>query len=432
MNRWNLPVAALAAIGLLCLNAAAQDPQASKDTSGSTAKPAAADQTAPSAPATAAPAPAGDQTTATPAAATPPATTGDQAATTPAAADQAASTDQTPPANAKKKKKKDKPETDEQKKKDPDTIGDRDIGKGVNFYSLDKEIALGKQLAQEVERQAKIIDDPVIAEYVNRIGQNLVRNSDAKVPFTIKVLDTEEVNAFALPGGFFFVNSGLILKADSEAELAGVMAHEIAHVAARHGTRQATRGDIAQIATIPLIFMGGWTGYAIRQGMGLAIPMGFLTFSRAMESEADYLGLQYMYKAGYDPTAFVDFFEKIETLEKKKPGSVAKVFSTHPMTDDRIKKSQEEIQTILAPKPEYVVNTSEFNDVKSRLAMLHNRRKVTSNDPSRPQLRRAPGSGTAPVDSTDGTSTTNSDSDDRPTLKRRDSTTSSGSGGGGQ
>src|SRR5664279_4974586 len=212
-------------------------------------------------------------------------------------------------------------------KNDTDAIGARDVDKGINFYSLEKEIAMGKQLAQEVERQAKIIDDPIIAEYVNRVGQNLVRNSDAKVPFTIKVLDSEEVNAFALPGGFFFVNSGLMLKAETEAELAGVMAHEIAHVAARHGTRQATRGELINIGTIPLIFMGGWTGYAIRQGMGLAIPMGFLTFTRAFEREADYLGLQYLYKSGYDPTAFVDFFEKIQTLEKKKPGSMAKVFS---------------------------------------------------------------------------------------------------------
>ena len=215
------------------------------------------------------------------------------------------------------------------KKKDPEEIGNRDVGKGVNFYSLEKEIALGKQLAQEVERQAKIIDDPVIAEYVNRVGQNLVRNSDAKVPFTIKVLDSEEINAFALPGGFFFVNSGLILKADNEAELAGVMAHEIAHVAARHGTRQATRGTIINYASIPLIFMGGWTGYAIRQGAGLAIPLGFLTFSRGFESEADLLGLEYLYKTGYDPTSFVDFFEKIQSLEKRKPGTLSKVFSTH-------------------------------------------------------------------------------------------------------
>src|ERR1700746_1944591 len=161
------------------------------------------------------------------------------------------------------------------KKKDPDEIGNRDVGKGVNFYSIEKEIALGKALAQDVERQAKIIDEPVIAEYVNRLGQNLVRNSDAKVPFTIKVIDTEDVNAFALPGGFFFVNSGLILKADTEAELAGVMAHEIAHVAARHGTKQATRGEIAQLATIPLIFWGGWAGYGARQTASVALPIGF-------------------------------------------------------------------------------------------------------------------------------------------------------------
>jgi predicted Zn-dependent protease len=303
-------------------------------------------------------------------------------------------------------------------KDDPDAIGNRDVGSGVNFYSLEKEIALGKQLAQEVERQAKIIDDPVIAEYVNRVGQNIVRNSDAKVPFTIKVLDTEEVNAFALPGGFFFVNSGLILKADTEAELAGVMAHEIAHVACRHGTRNATKADLIQIGTIPLIFMGGWTGYAIRQGMGLAIPMGFLTFSRAAEREADHYGLQYLYKSGYDPTAFVDFFEKIETMERKKPGTISKVFSTHPMNDDRIKAAQEEIQKDLKPKPEYVVNTSEFNDVKGRLGMLHNRRKVDTEDPNRPRLRRAPGSGNGPVDQNGGTDQ-NTD-DDRPTLKRRD------------
>src|SRR5262252_8873244 len=307
------------------------------------------------------------------------------------------------------------------KKKDPEEIGNRDVGKGVNFYSLEKEIALGKQLAQEVERQAKIIDDPIIAEYVNRVGQNLVRNSDAKVPFTIKVLDSEEVNAFALPGGFFFVNSGLMLKAESEAELAGVMAHEIAHVAARHGTKQATKGELINIASIPLIFMGGWTGYAIRQGAGLAIPLGFLKFSQAMEAEADYLGLQYLYKSGYDPTAFVDFFEKIQTLEKKKPGTLSKVFSSHPPTDNRIKSAQREIQKILEAKPEYVVTTSEFNDVKGRLAMLHNRRKLDTNtDSNRPRLRRAPGSTTGPVDENEDGTKPKTDQDERPTLKRRD------------
>src|SRR5579883_2810199 len=305
------------------------------------------------------------------------------------------------------------------KKKDPDEIGNQDVGKGVNFYSLEKEIALGKQMAQEVEREAKIVDDPVIAEYVNRVGQNLVRNSDAKVPFTIKVLDSEEVNAFALPGGFFFVNSGLILDADNEAELAGVMAHEIAHVAARHGTRQATRGAIINYASLPLIFMGGWTGYAIYQGAGLAIPLGFLTFSRAFESEADMLGLEYMYKAGYDPTAFVDFFEKIQSLEKTKPGTLSKVFSTHPMTDDRIKAAQKNIQEILKAKPEYVLNTSEFMNAKERLAKLENRTKKVNEgkDAERPTLKRNPGSG-SPDSGSDGTA--KPDSDERPTLKRRD------------
>jgi predicted Zn-dependent protease len=300
------------------------------------------------------------------------------------------------------------------KKKDPDEIGNRDVGKGVNFYSLEKEIALGKGLAQEVERQAKIIDDPVIAEYVNRVGQNLVRNSDAKVPFTIKVIDTEEVNAFALPGGFFFVNSGLVLKADSEAELAGVMSHEIAHVAARHGTRQATRGEIAQLATIPLIFMGGWTGYGIRQAASVAIPVGFLSFSRGFESEADMLGLQYMYKSGYDPEAFVDFFEKIQSMEKKKPGTMSKVFSTHPMTEDRIQTAQKNIQVLLKERPEYVVTTSEFNDVKGRLMAMHNKRKVDNQDLNRPTLRKAPGAGTSGNDKDKGAG-----DDDRPTLKRR-------------
>ncbi len=299
---------------------------------------------------------------------------------------------------------------------DVNAIGHRNVGHGLNFYSLEHEIALGKQLAQEVERQAKIVDDPVIAEYVNRVGQNLVRNSDAKVPFTIKVIDSEEVNAFALPGGFFFVNTGLILKADTEAELAGVMAHEIAHVAARHGTRQATRGEVINFATIPLIFMGGWTGYGVQEAASVLIPVGFLHFSRAFESEADMLGLQYLYKTGYDPTAFVDFFEKIESLEKKKPGTMSKVFSTHPLTDDRIVAAQKEIQTLLVARPEYVVTTSEFNNVKARLMAMHNRRKVDDKDLNRPQLRKNP-SGTVQGD--DSNKKTTTDDEDRPTLKRR-------------
>jgi len=332
---------------------------------------------------------------------------------TAATSDSSAAPDST---NSKNKKKKVK----EKSKDDVESIGERGVGSGVNFYSLEKEIALGKQLAQEIERQAKLIDDPIIAEYVNRVGQNLVRNSDAKVPFTIKVLDTEEPNAVSLPGGFFFVNSGLIQLADSESEMAGAMAHEIAHVAARHGTRQATRGELVNLGTIPLIFMGGWAGYGIRQAAGLAIPLGFLQFSRGFEREADYLGVQYLYKAGYDPNGMVDMFERLEKMEKKKPGTLGKAFRTHPMTEDRIESSQKEIQQVLPNKPEYVVNTSEFLDVKARLNSLHAKRKTEEPDSNRPRLRRSNNGGTVPVDDNKGKSgDTSSEDDDRPTLKRR-------------
>ena len=317
-------------------------------------------------------------------------------------------TDQPTDDQSKKEEKKKK-----DKKKDPDEIGNRDVSRGPNFYSLEKEIALGKQMAQQVERQTKIIDDPLIAEYVNRVGQNIVRNSDCKVPFTIKVIEDESVNAFALPGGFFFVNTGLILKADNEAELAGVMAHETAHVCARHGTRQATKAELANYMTIPLIFMGGWAGYGIRQAAGVLVPMSMLKFSRNIEAEADMLGLQYMYKTGYDPASFVDFFEKLQALEKKKYGAVAELFSSHPMTDERIQAAQKNIQENLEARPEYVVNTSEFNDMKNRLAMIENRHKVDDKgDPNKPQLRKKPGSGSDGADS-------KGDEDERPTLKRR-------------
>ncbi len=326
-------------------------------------------------------------------------------------------TDTSAPKEEKKEKKEDKKKPS---KKNPDDIGERDVGKGVNFYSIEKEIGLGKALAQDIERSAKIVDDPVIAEYVNRVGQNLVRNSDAKVPFTIKVIDAEEINAFALPGGFFFINSGLIMAADTEAEMAGVMGHEIAHIAARHGTRGATRGQIANLATIPLIFMGGWAGFGIRQAASVAIPTGFLYFQRGFEKEADLLGLQYMYKAGYDPTAFTDFFEKLQAKEKRKPGTIAKIFSSHPPTDDRVVDAQKNIQAFLKERPEYVVTTSEFQDVKARLMALSNRRKLDPQDPNRPRLRKKPGDGTSTVEDEDGKKT-KTDEDERPTLKKRQS-----------
>lgn len=251
-------------------------------------------------------------------------------------------------------------------------IGDRGIGAGMNLYSLDKEAALGKELSGEVERQSKLIDDPIIEEYINRVGQNIAHNSDAKVPFVIKVIASDEVNAFALPGGYFYVNSGLIMAADNESELAGVMAHEIAHVAARHATRTETKRDLWNLASIPLVFVGGPLGFALQEAAGLAVPMGFMKFSRDAEREADLLGLEYDYASGYDPAALVQFFEKMKVLEKKHPNLVDKAFSTHPMTEDRIRRAQTEIQTMLPPKDEYIVDTSDFQMVKARLAMLTN------------------------------------------------------------
>jgi beta-barrel assembly-enhancing protease len=307
-------------------------------------------------------------------------------------------------------------------KEDVEAIGNRNVGKGVNFYSLEHEIALGKSLAQEVERSSKLIDDPVVTEYVNRVGQNLVRNSDARVPFTIKVIDSDEVNAFALPGGFFYVNSGLILRAQEESELAGVMAHEISHVCARHGTKNATKGEAMQLAMIPLMLLGpgGWAGYGIYEAASLAIPVTYLKFSRDAEREADYLGLQYMYKAGYDPNSYVTFFERIQADEKRRPGTIPKVFSTHPPTPDRIEATQKEIARILPAKQEYIVTTSEFDSVKSRLRNIMFARKVSDNQPGKPTLRTKTAQSKQPTSTTDPNATTSDGTDDgRPTLKRR-------------
>jgi predicted Zn-dependent protease len=306
--------------------------------------------------------------------------------------------------------------TPKNSKEDVDAIGNRSVGKGVNFYSLEREIALGKGLAQEVERSSKLIDDPIVVEYVNRVGQNLVRNSDARVPFTIKVIDSDVVNAFALPGGFFYVNSGLILRAQEESELAGVMAHEISHVTARHGTKQATKGELMQLATIPLILLGpgGWAGYGIYEATQLAIPFSYLKFSRDAEREADFLGLQYMYKAGYDPNAYVTFFERIQADEKRQPGTIPKIFSTHPPTPERIANTQKEIARILPAKQEYVVTTSEFDTVKARLRNIVFSRKVQA-APGKPTLRTK----TEQAGKTGQTDPNANPDDDRPTLKRR-------------
>jgi len=299
--------------------------------------------------------------------------------------------------------------------RDIDAIGNRNVGcrQGLgNWYSLEKQIAMGRSYAQQVESTSKLVNDPAIEEYVNRIGQNLVRNSDAMVPFTIKIIDTDDINAFALPGGFFYVDSGLILAADNEAELAGVMSHEIAHVAACHAARENTRGQLMNLASIPLIFVGGGIGYAAQSLAGLALPMGFLKFTRSFEADADFLGVEYMYRAGYDPQALTAFFEKVKALEKHKPGTIAKAFDTHPQTPDRIEKTQKEINTLLPPRPEYKVDTSEFEDVKARLAELQNRHRIDDGHTNLPTLRRA----SHPRSDDSGSS---GDQDGPPKLKRR-------------
>jgi predicted Zn-dependent protease len=314
-------------------------------------------------------------------------------------------------------------ETHNKDKNDIDDIGNRKVGQTgkslSDWYSIDTDVKMGKRYAMMVETSARMVQDPLIVEYVNRVGQNLVRNSDAKVPFTIKVIDSDDINAFALPGGFFYVNTGLILAADNEAELAGVMAHEIAHVAARHATRQMTRASaMSMAATIPLIFVNSWGLYeAANAAISLALPVTLMKFQRGYEAEADYLGLQYMYKAGYDPQSFISFFEKIKALEKEKPGALSKAFASHPQTPDRIEKSQEEIREILPPRPEYIVDTSEFDQVKARLSEFENRKKaIPDKKDNQPTLRR-----TQTADNGNGTSQpAGQGGDDRPTLQRRD------------
>jgi beta-barrel assembly-enhancing protease len=306
--------------------------------------------------------------------------------------------------------------TDEQKplkdKENPLLIGQRNINKGqVNFYSLEKERALGRQMAMEVDRNAEFVDDPVITEYVNRLGQNLVINSDARVPFTIKVIDASEINAFALPGGFLYINRGLIEAARDEAELAGVIAHEIAHVAARHGVEQASKGQLLNWASLPLIFLGGWGGFIINQAAGIALPLTFLKFSRGAEKEADRLAAQYLWKAGYDPVALITFFEKLQAQEKKQAGTLEKIFRSHPMNKDRIK----EVHKLLARFPDknaYQFNSSDFVASQKRLRRYSIDQRLLSapEDNRRPTLKRR-----RPVADPE----TNAPTKERPTLKRR-------------
>lgn len=275
-----------------------------------------------------------------------------------------------------------------QKHKDVENIGKRDINKGSwNLYSIEREIKFGRALAARVEASSHILRDPLVQGFIDDQVQSLVRHSDAQVPFSVKVIDSDEVNAFALPGGFLYVNTGLVLEAQTEAELAGVLAHEIAHVTARHATKQATKASIFQWLTVPLIFVGGPVGYGIQQAIGVAGPLTFLKFRRGAEREADFLGLQYTYNAGYDPVALIDILERLKDAERE--NRLAKVFSSHPMTKDRIKRAQKGIESVLPPRTEYVVSTSRFDQLKAHLLRRQQANQIYEPHNARgPRLRR--------------------------------------------
>ncbi len=340
--------------------------------------------------------------------------------------------------NAKKKKEEPKaqpsPTTSAKKplstKEDPNQIGKRKINDGTDKFfgwlggSQDKEIALGRRLAMEVEQQAKLVDDPIITEYVNRVGQNVVLHSDAKIPFTIKVIDSDEVNAFALPGGFFFVNKGLILAADNEAELAGVMAHEIAHVAARHAMENQGKGTLINYGALAgIIFGGPIVSTVLQNGGGILAGLAGLKFTRGAEMEADSLGVQYLYASGYDPTAMSTMFEKLASQNKKKAGSLQKLFSTHPQSLDR-RDSSLGLVARFPEKEEYVISTSEFQRVKAHLLRLTNAKAgvttdIDEGDPGRPTLRKRQPDAPDNDAANDGSSSSSGAPSGPPKLKKR-------------
>ena len=314
---------------------------------------------------------------------------------------------------------------------DPSQIGKRKINGGFISWmagGMEKEVAQGRYLAAEVDRQAKFVDDPVVTEFVNRVGQNIVLHSDAKVPFSMKVIDSDEVNAFALPGGFFYVNKGLILATDNEAELAGVMAHEIAHVAARHAMENQAKASLAEYGLLAgSIFLGGIPGLIANNAGPFAALLGFMKFSRNAETEADKLGVQYLYAAGYDPNALATMFEKLSAKNKKKPGFFSKAFSSHPQPPER-RAASLSLVSRFPEREEYTISTSEFQKVKARLMRMSNARATTAGNiavtddgaPGRPTLKRrqppAPDGSTGTSESSDTPSERKPS--DPPKLKR--------------
>jgi len=304
-------------------------------------------------------------------------------------------------------------------KNDINAIGSRNVAHHVLFISPEKEIAIGKQYSQEIDRTAKLINDPVITEYVNRVAQNVARNSDLKVPLTVKVIDSPGINAFALPGGFLYVNSGLLQTADEESQVAGVIGHEIAHVACRHWAAAQTKQTLLQFMTIPLMFtpMSYPVYIGLVEGMNMGVPMAFLHFSRNDEAEADYYGLQYMVKAGYDPQAYESIFSKVIEEERRIPGSVPKIFMDHPPTPDRMLAIDQEMKSF-PRRDQYLVSTSEFDDVKARLNQVINNRKKEKQQEG-PTLKKRESKEETATEPSDKNKK-DSGEDTPPVLKRRD------------
>ena len=297
-------------------------------------------------------------------------------------------------------------------KYDVEHIGRRGIGHGFNIYNRTRERQLGASLAAAFDHNTKVITDPVINEYINQLAQRIVRNSDAEIPFIIKVIDAGDIpRAYGLPGGFLYVDSALLLAAESEAELASLMAHEIAHVAARHATRALTRKNLYSFGG-SLSLLAGPIGIVLQDAGGVAGPLTVKKFSRESEYEADLLAIEYAYAAGYDPEALLSALEKLHAMEAtrgnvfdKVPGAhfashvpfhdrIARGFSNYPLMEERIHRLQSEITAFLPDRKDYILDTNEFQDVKAHLISLRGplqiRQHSENENPKAPVLRRAP------------------------------------------
>ncbi len=272
-------------------------------------------------------------------------------------------------------------------------VGKRGIGSGMNFYSLDGERELGKNLSREADQQMRLLEDPVVSEYVNRIGQNIALNSDLKVPLVVKIVRDDEVNAFSLPGGYLYVTTGLLGEADSEAQIAGVIGHEVAHIAARHGTRTVSKRMLWSIILrgAAIATPGGRAAQiGAIVGADLGSIMIFAKMDRGAEDEADLLAVEYAYAAGYDPGEYVIFFEKINALQKKKPSALGKIFASHPPTESRIAHVQKVIDDYFPDREQYLVTTSTFDEVQARMRGVLDRKLVKHDgDSDKPVLKKA-------------------------------------------